>query len=279
MKPSRAIPKRYKKALISEAGGKCANPGCPNTRVEYHHIKEWAIVQTHNQQDMIAICPTCHDAAHHGTLKITEDILYEWKKISRTPIPVHSNIFIEPGVSSKVILGSVAFMQREPSKTTVFSLSPMHSLEFEVRENFLNVSTKICDQQGAVLLKVSNNNITNTSNGTLTIDSRPGRFRVTAPTTSNLISNHALGRMREIDSNYASGDILTVLDIFITKPGHVKIEGFWSYDQDTIVSTDNRLCFIDSPADHVLRIEGKGEDTCFIYSGPTDQAIFAFAQR
>lgn len=40
----------------------------------------------HNDQDhMIAICPTCHDAVHHGPLEITDDTIYSWKSIKRKP--------------------------------------------------------------------------------------------------------------------------------------------------------------------------------------------------
>ena len=32
-----------KAALRAQAGGKCANPGCPVPRTHLHHIREWAV--------------------------------------------------------------------------------------------------------------------------------------------------------------------------------------------------------------------------------------------
>ena len=55
---------KVKKRLIQEAGNKCANPGCPVRRTHTHHIRKWAVYQTNDEQEMIAVCPSCHDAIH-----------------------------------------------------------------------------------------------------------------------------------------------------------------------------------------------------------------------
>ncbi len=64
------VPAKIKKALIKEAGGKCANPGCPHALTEIHHIKERCVYKTHDQSHMIAICPNCHDAVTRGGLRM-----------------------------------------------------------------------------------------------------------------------------------------------------------------------------------------------------------------
>ena len=52
---SRNAKKSIKNQLIEEAAGKCANPGCPNRLVQFHHIREWAVCRTHDAAHMIAI--------------------------------------------------------------------------------------------------------------------------------------------------------------------------------------------------------------------------------
>ncbi|WP_433886747.1 HNH endonuclease signature motif containing protein [Pseudomonas vranovensis] len=274
MKPSRKIPDREKKALLLEAGGKCANPGCPATRVEHHHIKEWAVVKSHNKKDMIAICPTCHDAAHYGTLKITEKTLYQWKNIAREPKAIYGNIFVEPGAVSKVILGSIALAQRKPSRSIVFSLSKSQFLEFEVLDNFLSVSTQISAPSGKTLIKVTNNNITDNSEGLLTVETRPGRFRVTAPTNTYLLPAYAILKMRKLDPQFANSDSITVLDIQVTKPGHVKIEGFWNYGDSAMIVTEDMLTMLHAHSDYPTRMAGEGENSVIVYVGPIDEALF-----
>jgi hypothetical protein len=62
------VTEEVKNRLRTEARGKCANPGCSNVRAHIHHIREWAVYKTHDDQHMIAVCPACHDAIHHGAL-------------------------------------------------------------------------------------------------------------------------------------------------------------------------------------------------------------------
>lgn len=277
MKPSRKIPKKDKAALIAEAGGKCANPGCPTIRVEYHHIKEWSVVRSHNQKDMIAICPTCHDAAHHGALKITEKTLYEWKGIARESNKLRTNIYVEPGEASKVLLGSVAFAQKEPRKTTIFSISPEQYLEFEVKDDFLSISTQVLDKDGNPLVRVTNNNITAHATDTIKIEKpNPGRFRMTAPASLNLLPAYALVKMRLLDEGFAKDDVVTILDVNVLKPGLVKVEGFWRIGNITVVSSNEHLAFVDLHKERPSSFSGDGENSVFLYTGPIDQALFSF---
>src|SRR5918996_6078095 len=96
-----------KKRLRAEAGHKCANPGCPNRRTHIHHIREWAVYQTHVEQHMIAVCPSCHDAIHHGEIPLDDAVLYRWKSIPRGSGEIRSNIYVEPDRQPKLLLGSI----------------------------------------------------------------------------------------------------------------------------------------------------------------------------
>lgn len=276
MKPSRKIPAKTKSNLLESAGNKCSNPGCFNTTIEYHHIQEWAIVKSHNEKDMIAICPTCHDAAHRGELKISEKTLYEWKNINRTPSsPKRSFLYVEPGNTTKILMGSIALQQSKPGRTIVFNHSKDSHLSFTVDDDILDISTQISDHSNNTLIKVNRNHTTDFTNGQLKILSIPGRFKVSAPVNLWLLPAHALFKMRKEEPDYAQNDIVTVLDIEVVKPGHVRIEGFWNNGFDTIISTKNRLSFVGLHAPEPQSIMGDGEDSVLLYDGPMEQALFS----
>lgn len=149
------IPPRIKRALVKEAGEKCANPGCATYRTHIHHINEWAIYETHDGKKMIAICPTCHDAVHHGTLKIDEEILYRWKGIKRPPIK-GDHLYVEPGNSSKLLLGSIAVTG--PSGLRVFELSSTNKLSFRIVDgDIFLVNLRITTVTGQEVIRVVDN--------------------------------------------------------------------------------------------------------------------------
>jgi hypothetical protein len=45
---------------LIEAGHRCAIPTCRAHPVEIDHIDDWAKVQEHRFENLIALCPTCH---------------------------------------------------------------------------------------------------------------------------------------------------------------------------------------------------------------------------
>ena len=56
-----AIPLALERAVKIEAGHRCAIPTCRYPRVEVAHIVPWAEVREHTLENLIALCPNCHD--------------------------------------------------------------------------------------------------------------------------------------------------------------------------------------------------------------------------
>jgi len=54
------IPEELRRAVLMEAGHRCAIPICHQVPVEIAHIVPWAEVQEHTFDNLIALCPTCH---------------------------------------------------------------------------------------------------------------------------------------------------------------------------------------------------------------------------
>src|SRR5436190_22824634 len=99
-----------RRRLVDEAGGKCANPGCPTPRTHLHHIAEWAVYQAHDEEEMIAVCPTCHDAIHDGQLEIDDDTIYAWKAIERPKSTRRDHVYVEPGESPTLAIGTMSLV-------------------------------------------------------------------------------------------------------------------------------------------------------------------------
>ncbi|WHT20199.1 HNH endonuclease signature motif containing protein [Crossiella sp. CA-258035] len=54
------IPAELRRAVLIEAGHRCAIPTCRQYPVEVDHIVDWAKVRCHEFDNLIALCPTCH---------------------------------------------------------------------------------------------------------------------------------------------------------------------------------------------------------------------------
>lgn len=55
-----AIPAEVKRAVLVEAGHRCAIPTCRSTTTEIAHIVPWAESQDNSFENLIALCPNCH---------------------------------------------------------------------------------------------------------------------------------------------------------------------------------------------------------------------------
>jgi hypothetical protein len=54
------IPAEIKRAVLVEAGHRCAIPTCRATTTEIAHIVPWAETQDNSFENLIALCPNCH---------------------------------------------------------------------------------------------------------------------------------------------------------------------------------------------------------------------------
>jgi HNH endonuclease len=55
-----AIPAEVKRAVLVEAGHRCAIPTCRATTTEIAHIVPWAETHDNSFENLIALCPNCH---------------------------------------------------------------------------------------------------------------------------------------------------------------------------------------------------------------------------
>jgi hypothetical protein len=175
------------RALRTEAGEKCANPGCTRWRTHLHHIEEWAVYQTNDPDHMVAICPSCHDEVHHGRLEISDADLYRWKGIKRPCRPDYFRMFVEPAKTQTLLLGSIC-AQLKYSTLLLTLLTDRNSLSFRVVDDrFLEVSMRLHTVSGMEVLHVPDNIVQVPHSDQVSFEGRDGNVRVTVPATDYFI--------------------------------------------------------------------------------------------
>lgn len=275
----RKIKPSLKRLLVEKAGGKCANPGCSNWRVHIHHIKHWAVYKAHDVEDMIAICPSCHDAAHHGNLKISDDLLYQWKGVVRPTSPDSVHIYVEPARELKLLTGSICIATTN-DQAAVFELSNSNHLKLRVLDgDLLQVNIRLNDASGKKILRVVENHVRVSRNNNAKFDYRAGRMRVTVPAIANFAPKWLIEQVRYQNPNFASNGQIIALDLEVIKPGLVRVQGCWPDGGVGVVITEQALSFCNRGLREPVSMVGEGEGSVLVYAGPITSALFGFGPK
>lgn len=220
------VPTEVKQRLVEEAGGKCANPGCPTARTHLHHIAEWAVYQTHDEERMIALCPTCHDAVHHGDLEIDDATVYRWRAIPRLQTK-RDHIYVEPAKAPKLLLGTIAVTGT--GGVTVFELGDTNRLSFRIAdEDVLLMNLAVSTTRGDEVLRVVDGHVRHEAVDPVRYERVAGHVRVTAPVSHEFIPDWAIERMRRLETGFGATGSLPILDIEVLEPGLVRVQGVWN---------------------------------------------------
>lgn len=267
-----AVPAPMKRILLQQTGYKCANPGCSNRLLEIHHIKEWAVYQTHDEASMIAVCPACHDAVTRGKLTISDDELYSWKGIERSATVLTGQIFVEPSSFPRLVLGDFNFIG--PEGVTIMEFERT-KLSLAVRENELAIlNLKTVDVDGNPVLDVVDNYVRQRDLA-ITIDSRPGRYRIV---TTDYGKFYPRWVQEGLSKNPSHNDPahFGVLDIAVLVPGEVRVKGILLGDNGALVIDESEILLISRKLSASLGMVVKepGRATMAIM-GPIDTSVFS----
>lgn len=84
-----AIPTEIRRAVLVEAGHRCAIPRCNQTELDIHHIVPWETCRKHEYSNLIALCPICHRRVHNGD--IDRKALHIYKENLSKEFGIHDN--------------------------------------------------------------------------------------------------------------------------------------------------------------------------------------------
>lgn len=74
------IPRELERALLVEAGHRCAIPTCRTVvPLIIEHIDDWAKVKEHRFENMIVLCANCHGLKGDGPRKLDRKALRQYK--------------------------------------------------------------------------------------------------------------------------------------------------------------------------------------------------------
>lgn len=271
-----------KRRLVAEAGGKCANPGCPNVLTELHHIREWHVVNTHDERNMIAVCPACHAAVTRGALRIDDVTAYAWKSIERTEEGAQrGHLYVEPSNAEppRLLLGSLGAMS-SAGGLVVFSEQPSRRLSFAVSDMaIMNLEASVSDVNGQRLAWVSGGHYRAEGQSLGAVTQRPGHFRITHPWGPNLVPEWALAAMRTQDPEFGANPVVDLLAMEVVEPNMVRVEGVWLDEDGGMVIDRQGIHFLDRGRPRPVSLVGEGVTSMLLYSGPVDKALFARAER
>ncbi|EPM8857397.1 HNH endonuclease signature motif containing protein [Vibrio parahaemolyticus] len=277
-KVRKKIDPKIKKKVIDECGNKCANPGCANWRTHVHHIEHWAIYGSNDEKILIPVCPSCHDAIHHGSIKIDDETLYKWKSIDRPIQSGRAHIYVEPSKNIKLLTGTIALATKN-RKVTIFKLSDNNKLSFKILDGEISlVNLKISNLSGKEVLKVSDNYIKVHDINQVTFQQVPGHIVVTTANAEQYLAPTLLDKMLEEQPDFYNGSELVLLDLEVLKPGLVKVKGCWADNDKAVIITDKSLSFLNNELRRPLSMVGHGEDSVLVYTGSVDCSLFGFKQ-
>jgi hypothetical protein len=273
---SRSASPALKERLREEVGGKCANPDCSTQRTHIHHIAEWAVYETHDGNDMIAVCPTCHDAIHHGKLLIDDETVRRWKAIPRSGTVGRAHLYVEPPESERprFLFGQIAITGA--SGVTVFDLGPSAHLGFELADGELMLTDlAIATRDGEEILRVVANHMRYPPKAGVEFLVQPGHIRATAPVTDRFLPALAIEHLRVGEPSFAQDGRLVLLDLEVVEPGRVRVQGVWSSTKSAVVSTTRALYLVTGPKMVVVALLGE-DGTEIFQAGAATTPLFGF---
>ncbi len=271
------VPPGLKRKLIEEAGGKCANPGCPMPRTHLHHIKHWSVYQAHAPEHMIAVCPTCHDSCHSEG-GIDDETLYNWKRIVRGPASSEAVApwFVEPSRAIRVLTGSMAVMTTE-GQAAIFTLSNQNKFEFRVAgdDDLFVASAVIKDLSGRPLVRATENYFRITKHKTVQIDRRPGLIRVVVLKASTFLPEWIFRVMWRAVPDFVGVDRVVAFELEVIRPGVVRLQGAFVADDAALVITKDKVYVLRPERNGPVALVGQGDETIIQVSGPVTRTAFA----
>lgn len=188
---------------------------------------------------MIAVCPTCHDAIHHGQLSLEDETLYAWKGLNRSA-DVRGHLYVEPNPEPYIVLGNVGIQGK--AGANAFQMSETNRLSFRVvDEDILQLNLSINSVDGFPVVRVVDGHVKFTASAVVDYKEVPGWIRVTAPVSSGIVPPWVLRQMRPKEPAFQPGGIITLLEMRVTQPGQVVVYGVWVDEHRALIATERKV--------------------------------------
>jgi hypothetical protein len=222
---------------------------------------------------MIALCPTCHDAVHHGQFEIPDETLRAWKRLNRRSDPVRDHLYIEPRTSPAIVLGTIDI--RSKRDTIVLQLTESLRLSFRIIDNaLLFLEARVQDVSGREVISIRENHVTFPHRDDVLYEFVPGHFKLTTSDPFQFLAPWAVTQLRAHEPDFGVPRT-TILSVVVEAPGRVRVEGIWAEYAKAIVVTNSAISFLNPGRPRPISFVGAGGGkTTFLWDGPITEAIF-----
>jgi hypothetical protein len=224
---------------------------------------------------MIAVCPTCHDAIHHGDIPITDETLCDWKSIPRASDLIRNHIYVEPGPRPRILVGSITLTGLDG--LVVFRLGASQELSFRTSgADLLLLNLRITDVAGTDVLVIRDNYVVHKPRVEIDYANVPGRMEVTAPADPSFVPEWALSKMRLHSPCFGQNGRVVLASVHVLEPGLVRVQGIWMNSNAGVIITDDHLSLLLERLAQPVSIVGAGKETTIEWRGAITTALFAF---
>jgi hypothetical protein len=227
---------------------------------------------------MIAVCPTCHDEIHNGG-GISDELLYEWKKIPRNgdmASEIVGHIYVEPSTEIRVLTGSMC-VATDNAEAVVFQLSNANKFSFKIRgdADIFFASCTIKDLSGAYLVRAFDNYFKIIKDKIVTVAQRPGKICVRLLDAKKYLPAWTFNTMWRAIPDFVQNNEITVLDIEVVRPGIVRLKGAFVADDAVFAITEDKIYVLRPEVNGPVAFVGGGEGTIIKIPGPITRAAFS----
>lgn len=122
------IPVALERRVLLEAGHRCAIPTCRYIKTEIHHIIPWSRAKKHEYENLIALCPNCHERAtnneidrkslraYKANLRFAHDKFSQFEMdvlfalvgvVNPIPLPPHSTLLIKRLLDARYVFVTI----------------------------------------------------------------------------------------------------------------------------------------------------------------------------
>jgi len=237
---------------------------------------EWAVYKAHDAEHMIAVCPSCHDEIHHGSLSLSDETLYRWKQIDRVNKRPDASIFVESALRNKLLAGTIC-LESNNAAQTVFKFSNGNALSFKVLDgDLLRLDLTVRSLSGREIVRVVDNVVRSSYDKIVSFEYRAGKASLLIDDSREFVPEWLVPKMRKHEPEYATGGKILAVDLEVIRPGLVRVQGCWPDNDKAVVITERAISFCSAGLERPVSIAGGGETTTLLFDGAVTRDMFGF---
>ncbi len=147
----RYIPESIRRMVRKEAAFGCVVCGLPV--IEYHHIKPWSKEKKHEVENLIALCPSCHQRVHNKL--ISSEQLNSFKKLpfNKNALIVKDKLFFHDIKKFTFYIGGSAFN----NVLSIIRLSGKDMIYFKEENNQTTLNALFYNKIGMLEAEIKDN--------------------------------------------------------------------------------------------------------------------------